>query len=86
MILVKISQNFIKSHLKFALSHRFQSTAYGMYAHFYSLNSVVNLKSVQGHLNLIASFPRPNNVSGGLVIGSLDILQIRHIFTDLIVW
>ena len=30
MIFVKISQNFIKSHLKIALSNRFQSTAYGM--------------------------------------------------------
>ena len=34
MIFVKISQNFIKSDLpeEFALSRRFQSTAYGMYA------------------------------------------------------
>ena len=31
MIFVKISQNFIKSHLKFALSHRFETTAYGMH-------------------------------------------------------
>ena len=32
MIFIKISQNFTKSPLKIALSHRFQSTAYGMYS------------------------------------------------------
>ena len=32
VIFVKIPQNFIKSHLKFALSHRFQSITYAMYA------------------------------------------------------
>ena len=31
MIFLKISQNFVKSPLKFTLSHRFQSN-YGMYA------------------------------------------------------
>ena len=32
-IFVEVSQNFIKSHLKFAQSHRYQLTAYGMYAY-----------------------------------------------------
>ena len=33
VIFVKISQNFIKSHIKFCLISQFQSTVYGMYVH-----------------------------------------------------